>query len=155
MSSAVVDTPMGPLLLTGDGGALTGLHFGAGEEDRPGDLAEAAAQLEAYFAGRLTVFDLPLRLGGTPFQQRVWDQLQHIPYGETWTYRQLAAAIGDPRATRAVGMANNRNPVSIIVPCHRVIGAGGSLTGYGGGLERKSWLLGHERGVRAERLGQA
>jgi O-6-methylguanine DNA methyltransferase len=109
-------------------------------------LRAAAEQLDQYFAGARRRFDLPLDLPGTPFQQRVWQALSEIPFGETLSYGQLAARIGKPGAARAVGLANNRNPISIIVPCHRVIGADGSLTGYGGGLDRKRWLLAHEAG---------
>jgi methylated-DNA-[protein]-cysteine S-methyltransferase len=101
-------------------------------------------QLEAYFAGELTTFDMPLKLSGTHFQLRVWSELQRIPYGETISYGELARRLGNPAAVRAVGLANGRNPITIVVPCHRVIGADGSLTGYGGGLERKAWLLDHE-----------
>jgi methylated-DNA-[protein]-cysteine S-methyltransferase len=107
-------------------------------------LGEAVRQLSEYFAGTRRTFHLPLRLQGTEFQQRVWRELTEIPYGETWSYGQLARRIGNPNASRAVGLANGRNPISILVPCHRVIGADGSLTGYGGGLERKQWLLAHE-----------
>ena len=109
-----------------------------------GPLREARRQLEEYFAGHRREFDLPLRLHGTQFQRRVWDVLTEIPYGVTWSYGQLAKRIDHPNASRAVGLANGRNPISILVPCHRVIGANGSLTGYGGGLDRKQWLLAHE-----------
>jgi methylated-DNA-[protein]-cysteine S-methyltransferase len=112
-------------------------------------LAEAAAQLEAYFEGKLRRFDLPLDLGGTGFQRRVWEHLVEIPYGETRTYAQVAAAIGHPSAIRAVGAANGQNPVAIIVPCHRVIRTGGGLGGYGGGLDAKRALLDLEKGVAA------
>jgi methylated-DNA-[protein]-cysteine S-methyltransferase len=149
-----VESPIGRLLLTSDGTALTGLftrpeHKGYSTEGWAEDaavapLAMAALQLNEYFAGTRRVFDLALRLDGTPFQQRVWRELTEIPYGETWSYGQLAKRIGNPNASRAVGLANGQNPISILVPCHRVIGADGSLTGYGGGLERKSWLLAHE-----------
>ena len=105
---------------------------------------DVAAQLDAYFAGELTTFDIEVNLIGTPFQMVVWAHLREIPYGETISYGELARRVGNPNASRAVGLANGRNPVAIIVPCHRVIGANGSLTGYGGGLERKSWLLEHE-----------
>ena len=105
----------------------------------------AGAQLQAYFDGTLTAFDLPLNPQGIPFRRRVWAALQEIPYGETRSYGQLAAALGCPGAARAVGGANHHNPISIIIPCHRVIGADGSLTGYGGGLDMKDWLLRHER----------
>ena len=104
-------------------------------------------QLVAYFARDLKEFDLPLAVTGTPFQEQVWTALRTIPYGETWTYRELAEAIGRPTAVRAVGLANGRNPVSVVVPCHRVIGAGGGLTGYGGGLAAKQRLLSLEAGA--------
>jgi methylated-DNA-[protein]-cysteine S-methyltransferase len=116
-------------------------------------LGEAAAQLEAYFAGRRRVFALPLRLEGTAFQRRVWEMLGEIPFGETWSYGQLARAVGRAGASRAVGAANGRNPISIIVPCHRVIGSDGSLTGYGGGEPAKRWLLEHEAAQRPLALG--
>jgi methylated-DNA-[protein]-cysteine S-methyltransferase len=148
------DSPIGRLLLTTDGTALTGLYMevsrkaqsteGWVEDDSVGPLAETVRQLTEYFAGTRREFDLPLRLAGTAFQQRVWRELTEIPYGETWSYGQLAKRINKPSASRAVGLANGRNPISILVPCHRVIGANGSLTGYGGGLERKQWLLAHE-----------
>ncbi|MFJ8941939.1 methylated-DNA--[protein]-cysteine S-methyltransferase [Streptomyces sp. NPDC102395] len=151
----VIDSPYGPLTLVADDGVLCGLYmteqrhrpaqdsFGA-REDRL--FAEAEDQLEAYFAGGLKEFTLPLRLDGTPFQRGVWAELRKIPYGETRTYGDLAHALGAPTASRAVGLANGRNPVGIIVPCHRVVGADGSLTGYGGGLDRKRRLLSFESG---------
>ena len=149
-----VDSPIGRLLLTSDGSALTGLYMepsrkaqstaGWVEDAAVPPLAAAVRQLTEYFAGSRRDFDLPLRLQGTDFQQRVWRELTEIPFGETWSYGQLARRIAKPSASRAVGLANGQNPISIIVPCHRVIGADGSLTGYGGGLERKSWLLAHE-----------
>lgn len=147
------ESPIGRLLLTTDGMALTGLYMEPSRKaqategwlnDPTGPLAEAVRQLSEYFAGKRREFDLPLRLQGTAFQQRVWRELTEIPYGETWSYGQLAKRIDKPSASRAVGLANGRNPISILVPCHRVIGADGSLTGYGGGLERKQWLLAHE-----------
>jgi methylated-DNA-[protein]-cysteine S-methyltransferase len=148
------DSPIGRLLLTTDGTALTGLYMessrkfpsteGWVEDGTVVPLAETARQLAEYFAGARRTFELPLRLQGTAFQQRVWQELTEIPYGETWSYGQLAKRIDKPSASRAVGLANGRNPISILVPCHRVIGADGSLTGYGGGLERKQWLLAHE-----------
>jgi methylated-DNA-[protein]-cysteine S-methyltransferase len=157
----VVDSPVGPLTLVETDGALSGLYmemqrhrpadetFGApGEPDRE-PFATVAEQLAAYFAGELTEFDMPLHLHGTPFQRRVWDALRDIPYGETTTYGKLAVEIGAPTASRAVGLANGRNPISVIVPCHRVVGSTGSLTGYGGGLDRKRYLLDFERGNRA------
>ena len=150
-----VDSPVGRLLLCSDGIALTGLYMDvprhaprgleqAVESAGAGPLREAARQLAEYFAGDRREFDLPLRLEGTDFQRRVWHVLKEIPYGETWSYRQLAKRVDNPKGFRAVGLANGRNPISIFVPCHRVIGADGSLTGYGGGVERKRWLLAHE-----------
>lgn len=149
-----VDSPLGPLTLVDQDGALAGLYMTEQrhlpDPSRHGprnDLAlpQVREQLEGYWAGTLQTFALELRVTGTPFQQKVWMALALIPYGETWTYGVLAAEIGQPSASRAVGMANGKNPVSVIVPCHRVVGSGGSLTGYGGGLERKKWLLDHEQ----------
>jgi methylated-DNA-[protein]-cysteine S-methyltransferase len=114
-------------------------------ERRSEVLVHTIAQLTEYFAGARQVFDLPLALRGTEFQQRVWQTLLDIPHGATWSYGELARAIGKPSASRAVGAANGKNPISIIVPCHRVIGTNGDLTGYGGGMPAKRWLLGHER----------
>jgi methylated-DNA-[protein]-cysteine S-methyltransferase len=111
----------------------------------PAELRAAVRQLDEYFRGRRTEFSLALELRGTPFQRRVWRRLQKIPFGRTVSYGELAAAIGRPRAARAVGQANHQNPVSVVIPCHRVIGADGGLAGYGGGLWRKRWLLAHER----------
>jgi methylated-DNA-[protein]-cysteine S-methyltransferase len=159
VSRTVIDSPLGPLTLLASGGALTGLYMNGREPAAPGGagevaeqdeavLAETERQLEEYFAGRRQAFDLPLALEGTAFQRRVWDALLRIGYGETVTYGQLAGRIGQPTAARAVGVANGRNPVSIIVPCHRVIGSDGSLTGYGGGLPSKRRLLDLESGVR-------
>ena len=138
-----VETPIGPLRLSAEGGRLSRVEFAAGAENRNDEpvLIEAEAQLRAYFAGELRRFELPLALRGTDFQLTVWDALLEIPYGATITYSELAAAIGRPSACRAVGAANGRNPLAVIVPCHRVIGAAGALTGYGGGLERKRVLL--------------
>ena len=118
-------------------------------------LARAAAQLRAYFAGERTVFDLPLAPDGSGFQRLVWQALERIPYGVTRSYGELAAAIGRPAASRAVGSANSRNPISIIVPCHRVIGANGALTGYAGGMRAKRWLLEHEQRHAGERALRA
>ena len=146
----VVQSPVGDLTLTEENGALTGLYFGwrslEGEEGLTALLERASRQLEEYFAGKRKQFDLPLSLRGTEFQRQVWAALRDIPYGETRSYGQIAQAVGRPKAVRAVGMANHRNPISIIVPCHRVVGADGSLTGYGGGLENKKFLLALERG---------
>ncbi|HSG87569.1 MAG TPA: methylated-DNA--[protein]-cysteine S-methyltransferase [Pseudomonadales bacterium] len=150
---SVLTTPIGPLLLVGDGEALQRLLFpvagavapkvDAGRRD-DGALATPRAQLEAYFAGDRRSFELRLAPQGTPFQQQVWAALQRIPFGTTISYGTLAERIGRPTASRAVGAANGRNPLPVIVPCHRVIGADGSLTGFGGGLPCKQWLLGHE-----------
>lgn len=144
-----VQSPVGPLTLTEEKGSLTGLYFGTlscpGQEGTSPLLAEASRQLEEYFSGNRREFILPLAPKGTPFQLRVWQALSAIPYGETRTYGDIARRIGSPKACRAVGMANHRNPISIIVPCHRVVGANGSLTGYGGGLEAKRFLLELER----------
>lgn len=153
-----IDSPIGQLLLTGDNDKLTGLHMmGAHDyselmevrdEDRS-PFSEAINQLEEYFAGTRTDFDLKLDARGTEFQTAVWDALLDIPYAQTRSYGEIAFAIGKPKAPRAVGMANNRNPIAVIIPCHRVIGANGSLVGYGGGLNRKTWLLTHEQSVAA------
>lgn len=141
-----IDSPVGPLTLAGDKGALTHVLFG--REDIPGYapgeaqiLDAARRQLTEYFAGSRREFDLPLAPTGTQFQLRVWEALRAIPYGETISYKQLAERSGSPRGYRAVGMANHNNPISIIVPCHRVVGSNGSLTGYGGGLDIKERLL--------------
>jgi len=145
-----IDSPVGPLTLAGSGSTLIHLRMldQSHEPDRsgwepadPDAFAGVVTQLDAYFAGTLTEFDVDLRLDGTEFQRRVWAALQTIPYGETRSYGQIADQIGSPAASRAIGLANGRNPISIIVPCHRVIGSSGSLTGYGGGIERKRTLL--------------
>jgi methylated-DNA-[protein]-cysteine S-methyltransferase len=150
------ESPIGALLLLGDGDALHGLYMQDGRRPvktrrgwkrRDEAFADAREQLGEYFAGTRTTFDLPLVLNGDAFQTRVWAELQRIPYGETISYGHVAREIGRPDAARAVGLANARNPIAVIVPCHRVIGADGSLTGYGGGLERKRLLLELERGV--------
>ena len=134
--------PLGPLLLTADEAGLTGVRFGGGEAGRPSPLLEdAAEQLLRYLAGERTVFRVPLSLRGTPFQRAVWQALTRIPYGETRSYGEVAAAVGRPGAARAVGMACHANPAALIVPCHRVVGADGSLTGYAGGTEKKRFLL--------------
>ncbi len=151
-----MDSPLGELLLASDGERLQRLDMREGKrpirigshwERRDAAFARARAQLEEYFAGERREFDLPLSLSGNPFELRVWAELRRIPYGETVSYGEIARRIGDPGAARAVGLANGRNPVAVIVPCHRVIGADGSLTGYGGGLERKRYLLDLEAGV--------
>lgn len=142
MSTRAIKTPIGPLTLEADENAVTAIRFSAGGAQDASPLLDAAeAQLREYFAGARRTFDLPLAPHGTAFQQRVWAALRTIPYGETRTYGELAAAIDSPNASRAVGMANHRNPIPIIIPCHRVIGANGTLTGYAGGLEIKRRLL--------------
>jgi len=156
-----VDSPIGELLLVGDGHVLHGLYMQAGRKPMtvgPGwkrdvsAFADVQTQLSEYFAGQRTAFETALVMNGTPFQKRVWCALQAIPYGETISYGELARAIGQPSAARAVGLANGSNPISVIVPCHRVIGANGTLTGYGGGTERKQTLLELEATTVALRL---
>lgn len=149
-----LDTPIGPLLLVGDGAGLVGIglpHAGAapgaptGAKASKSKLHAVARELGEYFAGTRRQFDVPLHPSGTPFQLEVWGALLTIPYGETVSYAEIAKRIKRPRAVRAVGAANGANPLSIIVPCHRVIGSHGDLVGYGGGLPIKRWLLAHER----------
>jgi methylated-DNA-[protein]-cysteine S-methyltransferase len=162
MRWSTMTSPIGPLLLMGDSAGLMGVYMdahrgGQGPSVQTGVrddrmFAAARGQLEEYFAGTRQAFDLPLAAEGTDFQRRVWDALLGIPYGTTISYLELARRIGDPKAVRAVGLANGRNPISIIVPCHRVIGSDGSLTGYGGGIERKRWLLQHEASHSGLRL---
>ena len=146
----VLDTPFGPLLLAGTAQGLTIVGFTEGErplrqeperQEDSGLLAEATRQLQEYFDGRRRRFTLPVAPAGTPFQQRVWQELQEIPWGTTTTYGEVARRIGQPTAVRAVGSANGRNPVAIVIPCHRVIGSDGSLTGYAGGIATKRRLL--------------
>ena len=149
LMTKTIDSPLGALRLFARGDALTGVYLPvqpapvapAGAHPV---LARAAQQLAAYFAGEQRTFDLPLAASGTNFQRRVWDQLVAIPYGETRSYGELARMIDRPAASRAVGSANARNPISIIVPCHRVIAGTGALTGYAGGMAAKEWLLAHE-----------
>ena len=157
-----IDSPLGKLLLRGTADALTGLYM---EDHRRGPadpaagtrddarFADARAQLAEYFDGQRTTFDLPLdQASGSAFQRRVWQALHDIPYGETISYAELARRIGHPAAVRAVGLANGSNPLSVVVPCHRVVGTGGKLTGYGGGLERKRFLLDLEARRRPDTL---
>lgn len=150
-----LDSPIGTLRVWSRDGALIGLAMAP---ERPPDpawrrddpaLAPVRAQLLAYLAGELRVFELALAMQGTDFQRRVWQALTQIPHGETISYGELARRVGQPGASRAVGSANNRNPIAIVVPCHRVVGADGRLVGFGGGLPRKQWLLQHEAGVAA------
>ena len=151
-----IESPVGELLLVGDERRLRGLYMQGGRRaarvapgwkraDEPFDAVRD--QLGEYFAGERTGFDVPLAPLGTPFQEQVWEGLRRIPYGRTASYGDIARGIGHPSASRAVGMANGRNPISIIVPCHRVIGSDGRLTGYAGGVERKRFLLELERGA--------
>jgi methylated-DNA-[protein]-cysteine S-methyltransferase len=151
------DSPIGELLAVGDGVCLTQLHMQGGRTRAaidPSWVRDDSAflgvrdQLDEYFAGIRDSFDVPLAMAGGPFEKRVWDELLAIPYGETASYGEIAERVGNQGAARAVGLANGRNPIAVIVPCHRVIGADGSLTGYGGGLERKRLLLDLEAGVQ-------
>lgn len=149
MPQAIIyqDSPLGLLEICGEDGWITAVNFVGSEREEilPSAIVkQCAMQLEEYFIGKRKEFDLPLLPEGTEFQQKVWMQLQLIPFGETISYLALAKQLGDTKATRAVGMANGKNPISIIIPCHRVIGANGKLIGYGGGLWRKKWLLAHE-----------
>ncbi|MGQ0624232.1 MAG: methylated-DNA--[protein]-cysteine S-methyltransferase [Sporichthyaceae bacterium] len=157
----VIDSPIGALTLVAEGDSLVAVwmdtqrhlpdpeRFGTAEDGDSVVLKEAGRQLAQYFAGERTSFELPLRADGTAFQRQVWAALREIPYGETISYGELARRIGKPAASRAVGLANGRNPLGIVVPCHRVIGASGKLVGYGGGLDRKAALLALERGTAA------
>ena len=149
-SHFLMESPIGTLTLVKTSGVLSGLYTGDRRSETFGPRAasgfdDVVEELEEYFARKRTIFTVPIAPSGTPFQQRVWEELRTIPYGETRSYGQLAAAIGNRSAMRAVGAANGRNPISIIVPCHRVIGSNGTLVGYGGGLERKRFLLDLER----------
>ena len=156
-----LDSPVGRLLLSADGSSLTGVHFPSSRESLAADVVVdhadsplhlACEQLLEYFAGRRQTFQLPLAAHGSNFQQRVWAELSRIPFGETISYGELALRLGDKGASRAVGLANNRNPIPIIVPCHRVIGADGSMVGFGGGLDRKQWLLRREATLITDRF---
>ncbi|HEY7956123.1 MAG TPA: methylated-DNA--[protein]-cysteine S-methyltransferase [Polyangia bacterium] len=164
LETATVRSPVGALTLYAHDGALCGLAFSDHDERLRADLAArfgedlkyvrardpafAVTRLRRYLAGELDALDdIAVELGGTPFQARVWAALREIPAGATWSYAKLARAIGSPEAVRAVGAANGRNPVSLVVPCHRVIASDGTLCGYGGGIERKRWLLTHERAL--------
>jgi methylated-DNA-[protein]-cysteine S-methyltransferase len=151
---SLLDSPIGELLLTGDGKFVTGIWMQSHRSEwkrtktlrrDDGAFAEARKQLTEYFNGKRADFDFLLAPEGTSFQRKVWNALCDIPYGETISYGELARRIGQPTAARAVGLANGSNPLPIVVPCHRVIGADGSLTGFGGGIERKRWLLAHEK----------
>lgn len=158
IQTAVIESPIGDLLIRADSNGVREIRFQTtmtkdkradpslrAKSARRGLIAETSQQLTAYFKGKLKEFDLPLSPEGTTFQRRVWEALRAIPYGETLSYGDLARRIGNPKACRAVGTANGRNPLPIVVPCHRVIGADGTLTGFGGGLPIKEQLLDHER----------
>ena len=155
-----IPSRIGNLLLVGDGDHLSGL-FMTNQRHHPviesptedgGAFADAVGQLDEWFAGDRRDFDLALAPRGSAFQREVWDVLRQIPFGDTMTYGEVADALGRPGAARAIGAAIGRNPVGIVIPCHRVVGAGGALTGYAGGLDRKKWLLEHERAVSAHTL---
>jgi methylated-DNA-[protein]-cysteine S-methyltransferase len=146
MKTAFINTPVGILELKGDAEGLASVLFKDEENDVvsekiPKELKDAALQLQEYFEGNRKEFDLKLSPEGTDFQKRVWEELQQIPFGKTTSYQQMANTLGDPKVIRAAASANGKNPISIIIPCHRVIGSDGSLTGYAGGLHRKKWLL--------------
>ncbi|MDR2410944.1 MAG: methylated-DNA--[protein]-cysteine S-methyltransferase [Bacteroidales bacterium] len=138
-------TAAGQICIVEDDNSIVNIKYkieiNQGEEQETSLIKESYRQLVEYFDGKRKEFDLPLKLRGTPFQQKVWSALQTIPYGEVWSYKRLAESVGSPKGYRAVGMANNHNPISIVVPCHRVIGSDGSLVGYAGGLDRKKLLL--------------
>jgi methylated-DNA-[protein]-cysteine S-methyltransferase len=152
--TAYLETPIGLLMITADQAAILEILFrddlkqtrrSSDHKQAPRHLNACLKQLEEYFRGKRRQFDLLFDPQGTPFQKKVWNKLLHVPYGKTCSYQDLAVAVGKPKASRAIGGANHRNPIPIIVPCHRVIGANGALTGYGGGLWRKQWLLQHEQ----------
>jgi len=155
IATAYYESPIGTIEIRGTDAGVSDLNFFDLKEERsvrriksapPGPVADALAQLEGYFRGSRKAFTVRLDLRGTPFQMKVWAELLRVGFGQTTTYKALAVAVGQPAATRAVGGANHGNPISIIVPCHRVVGSDGRLTGYGGGLWRKEWLLRHEGG---------
>ena len=146
MYAAIMNTALGALLIKANSSAITSIHFLQDNETVPellsnGHINQCITELSEYFAGKRSRFDVPLAPNGTPFQQSVWGALSDIPYGKTCSYGEIAQKIGNPKAARAIGMANNRNPIPIIIPCHRVLGSNGHLTGYAGGLENKSYLL--------------
>lgn len=157
VSTAGVSTPIGVVTVAATETAVVSVEFEGRGDTPPGNdtptgvLADAVRQLEEYFAGLRTEFDLPIEVDGTDFQRAAWSALKQVPHGETISYGEQARRMGRPTAVRAVGAANGRNPVPVIVPCHRVIGANGSLTGFAGGIEIKTWLLGHEKRVAAAR----
>lgn len=148
MFQQTIESPLGPVQICADDHGICKINLGIATPapDLPSTLtAQAASQLQQYFAGTLTQFSLPLTASGTVFQQQVWQALCRLPFGQTCSYADIARAIANPKAVRAVGAANGKNPIAIVVPCHRVIGANGTLTGYAGGLDNKAWLLAHEQ----------
>ena len=148
MTEAYIGTPLGTARIRGDAAGISAIEVTKTPvpetTEIPPELAQAADQLTEYFEGKRQIFDLQLNPSGTSFQKKVWEALLDIPYGKTLSYMQLSKILGDPKAIRAVAAANGKNPIWIIIPCHRVIGSDGSLTGYAGGLHRKKWLLNHE-----------
>ncbi len=158
MKTAVLSSPLGKIELKGDENGLAAVLFKeetfieTKEDEIPGELVQAVFQLKQYFDGTITQFDLKLNPKGTVFQQKVWRQLAAIPFGKTYTYMDIARQLGDPKVIRAAASANGKNPISIIIPCHRVIGSDHSLTGYAGGIWRKKWLLEHEIPVQQTSL---
>ncbi len=156
METAYFNSPVGTLEIKGDENGLVSLHFLNTEEEKTSIISEylqpTITQLQEYFEGTRTEFQLKLNPEGTTFQKRVWEQLQEIPFAKTVSYQEIANRLGDPKVIRAAASANGKNPISIIIPCHRVIGSDGSLTGYAGGLHRKKWLLAHECPVKQQSL---
>ena len=154
MNRVTLDSPIGKIEICEEKGRITRIKIVSGEKFSPETetqlLLEVKKQLLEYFSGKRKTFDFPYEFSGTDFQKSVWRELEKIPFGETKTYGEIAAAIGNPKAGRAVGSSCNKNPLAIIVPCHRVIGAGGNLTGFACGTEVKKWLLGHEAGLKGE-----
>ncbi len=152
-----IETPLGMAVISGDKDGITSVSVGQESSDRPSKeipshLKEAASQLKEYFDGQRTTFNLKLNPSGTDFQKKVWKELLSIPFGKTTTYLDMAKQLGDPKCIRAAASANGKNPIWIIIPCHRVLGSDGSLTGYAGGLWRKKWLLDHENPVKQQSL---
>lgn len=148
------NTPVGRLCIGEEDGCITRVTWNQipadAVEEETGLIAQCKKELDEFFAGKRKTFDLPLAPKGTEFQRKVWQALQEIPYGETRSYKEIASAAGSPKGFRAVGMANNKNPIAILIPCHRVIGSGGKLVGYAAGVERKAWLLALEQGKAKE-----
>lgn len=154
--TAVINSPLEKLLLTSDADGLTSIEFIDSDQELskviPDTLKDVVKQLNEFFEGKRQVFTLSLSPQGTDFQKRVWKELEQIPFGKTVSYQQIANQLGDPKVIRAAASANGKNPIPIIIPCHRVIGSDGSLTGYSGGLHRKKWLLEHENPSRQQAL---